>query len=90
MKTVVESEPKAKDETNVFPTCALNEFEPKVKNEFSAVGGETPPSRYVACDISYWVFLVTVGLLNVLKSGTFSDKFLQKLKSKRQKQNEKT
>ncbi len=27
------------------------------------------PSRYVACDISYWVFLVNVGLLNVLKSG---------------------
>ena len=45
VKTVVESEPKAKDETNVFPTCALNEFEPKAKNEFSAVGGETPPSR---------------------------------------------
>lgn len=43
VKTVVETEPKAKDETNVFTTCALNEFEPKVKNEFSAVGGKPRP-----------------------------------------------
>ncbi|SFK96207.1 hypothetical protein SAMN05216390_10672 [Lachnospiraceae bacterium KH1T2] len=34
---------QVEDETNVFPTCALNEFEPKTKNEFSAVGGKTRP-----------------------------------------------